>query len=148
MKERLFHFSMFLIVLVLVSAPLYLVSLLDSKPGTTWMVTARFFIFVPASLLFFALLTLLGRFMPPIPVKPEIRNAAGMAVGATLGSCLVSVFPALEPRHEALGHIFQRSAVSLPVAFAVFLCLEFWRSSRKKRNTRGTIPNLRQGMPG
>jgi|HubBroStandDraft_6_1064221.scaffolds.fasta_scaffold437376_1 hypothetical protein len=131
MKKRLFDLSMVLIVTLLASVPFYLLTLLDSKPGTTWMVTVRFLSYTTA---FILLLTLLHSFLAAIPMKPEIRKAASTALMGTFIIFSWRVFPPAEPRHEALVRIFRLWAVALIVGFATSVCWEFWRSSRKKRN--------------
>jgi hypothetical protein len=137
MKKRLFDLSMLAIAMLLLAMPLWLVGLLDSKPGTTLVVTERFFLFfvvlIPASS---ALSMFAYRVFDAMAMKPEMRNAVTIAVAASIIACVVRVFPLSGERHEALAHIAQLSGASFLSAFPAALFCELWRSRRRARNAR------------
>jgi hypothetical protein len=133
MKKRLFHLSMLAIVMFLLAMPLWLVALLDSKPGTTLVVTERFFSFFVVSL---AASYFLFRVLDAMAMKPEMRNALAAAVAASITFCVLRAFPPLGQRHEALAHIAQLSVASFVAVFPAALCWELWRSRRRTRNAQ------------
>lgn len=137
MKKRLFDLFMLAIAMFLVAMPLWLVALLESKPGTTLVVSERFFVFfvvlIPASC---ALSTFAYRVLDAMAMKPEMRNAVIMAAAVSIIACVVRVFPLFGERHEALPHIVQLSAASFLGAFPAALCWELWRSHRRTRNAQ------------
>jgi hypothetical protein len=133
MKKRLFDLSMLAIVVFLLAMPLWLVELLDSKPGTTLVVTERLFMFFVVSV---AASYFLFRVLDAMAMKPEMRNALAAAVTASITFCVLRAFPPLGERHEALAHIAQLSAASFLAVFPAALCWELWRSRRRTRNAQ------------
>ena len=133
MKKRLFDLSMLTIVMFLLAMPLWLVALLDSKPGTTLVVTERFFMFFAVSM---AASYFLFGVLDAMAMKPEMQKALKAAVAASITFCVLRAFPPLGERHEALAHIAQLSAASFLGVFPAALCWELWRSRRKTRNAQ------------
>jgi len=133
MKKRLFDLSMRVIVMFLIAMPLWLWALLDSKPGTTLVVTEQFFMFL---VVFMATSIFAYRVLDAIAMRPEMRKALKTAVTVSFILFVPRAFPPFGQRHEALAHTAQLFAVSLLAGIPTALCWELWRSRRKTRNAQ------------